>query len=141
MRYLELGHNTIMSGVADILGYRKDDPRIYDSIGDDEILKESRLYYKNVYYDIERSAYYPEVAEKILGYTPILKINQTFIRALEVSDQLDIPLYKVYSTLKYLSWDSKELDLYRCDYAQNIIFSIKTFKKVYIEYRAVDLYF
>lgn len=141
MEYLEPGHNTIKPGVFDIHGYRKGDPRIYDSIGDDEILKESSFYYKNVYYDIERSAYYPEIAEKILGYTPILKINQTFIRALEVSDQLDIPLYKVYSTLKYLAWDSKEMDLYRCDYVQNIIFNIKAFKKVYIEYRAVDLYF
>lgn len=139
MRYLEPGHNTIMPGIFNIVGYRRDDPRGYDSIGDDEILKESGLYYKNVYYDIERSAYYPEVAEKILGYRPLL--NKTFIRALEVSDQLDIPLYKVYSTLKYLAWESKELDLYRFDYAQNVIFNIGAFKKVYIEYRAVDLYF
>ena len=128
-----------MPGVFDILGYRRDDPRGYDSINDDEILKESGLYYKNVYYDIERSAYYPEVAEKILGYKPLL--DKTFIRALEVSDRLDIPLYKVYSTLKYLAWESKELDLYRFDYAQNVIFSIGAFKKVFIEYRVADLYF
>ena len=139
MEYLEPGHNTIKPGVFDIHGYRKDDPRIYDSIGDDEILKESSFYYKNVYYDIEWSVYYPEIAEKILGYSPLL--NETFIRALEVSDQLDIPLYKVYSTLKYLAWDSKEMDLYRCDYVQNIIFNIKAFKRVYIEYRVVNLYF
>lgn len=141
MRYLEPGRNTIMPGVFDIMGYRRGDPRAYDSINDDEILKESGLYYKNIYYDIERSVYYPEVAEKILGYTPLLKIGQTFIRALEVSDQLDIPLYKVYSTLKYLAWESKELDLYRFDYVQNVIFNINAFKKVYIEYRVVDLYF
>lgn len=141
MRYLDSGHNKIMPGVFDIMGYRRGDPRAYDSINDDEILKESELYYKNIYYDIERSVYYPEVAEKISGYTPLLKIGQTFIRALEVSDQLDIPLYRVYSTLKCLAWESKELDLYRFDYARNVIFSISAFKRVYIEYRAVYLYF
>lgn len=139
MKYLEPGHNTIRSEIFNILLYDRDDPRSYDSINDDEILNESKLYYKNVYHDIEFSVYYPEVAEKILGYRPLL--NKTFIRALEVSDRLDIPLHKVYSTLKYLAWDSKNMDLYRFDYAQNVIFSISAFKKVYIEYRVADLYF
>lgn len=128
----------IRPGIFDIIGYRRGDTRVYDSIGDDEILKESGLYYKNVYYDIERSVYYPEVAEKILGYRPLL---DTFIRALEVSDHLDIPLYRVISTLKRLAWDSQNGDLYRFDHAQNVIFSISAFKKVYIEYRAVEMYF
>lgn len=139
MRYLEPGHNTIRSGIFNILNYRRDDPRGYDSIGDGEILDELKFSYKNAYHDIEFSVYYPEVAEKILSYRPLL--DKTFIRALEVSDRLDIPLHKVYSTLKYLAWDSKNMDLYRFDYAQNVIFSISAFKKVYIEYRAADLYF
>ncbi len=139
MRYLESGHNTIKPGVFDIAGYNRDDPRGYDSIEDTEILNESRHYYKNVYRDIEFSVYYPEIAEKILGYKPLL--NKSFIRALEVSDRLDIPLYRVLSTLKYLAWESKDMDLYSFDYAQNVIFSMGAFRKVYIEYRAAELYF
>ena len=139
MRYLELGHNTIRPGIFNIIGYNRNDPRGYDSIGDGEILDESRFNYKNIYHDIEFSVYYPEVAEKILSYSPLL--NKTFIRALEVSDHLDIPLYRVLSTLKHLAWECDDTDLYRFDYAHNVIFNMSAFKKVYIEYRAAEMYF
>jgi len=139
MRYLASGHNTIRQGIFDILGYNRNDPRGYDSISDGEILYESMHYYKEVYHDIERAVYYPEIAEQILSYRPLL--NNTFIRALEISDQLDIPLYKVYSTLKYLARESKDMDLYGFDSAQNVIFNISAFKKVYIEYKAIEMYF
>lgn len=92
-----------------------------------------------MYSDIERAVYCSEVAEKILGYSPLL--SKTFVRALEVSDCLDIPLYMVISTLKHLACDSQNMGLFRFDYTHNIIFNINVFKKVYIEYRASEMYF
>lgn len=135
------GHNTIIPGVFRIRGYygARDNPKKYFFIRDEEILNELKSYYKNVYSDIERAVYYPEVAKKILGYSPLL--NKTFVRALEISDCLDIPLYRVISTLKHLACDSQNIDLYRFDYVENIIFNIDVFKKVYIEYKVLEMYF
>lgn len=135
------GHNTIIPEVFRIRGYygARDNPKKYFFIRDEEILNELKSYYKNVYSDIERAVYYPEVAKKILGYSPLL--NKTFVRALEISDCLDIPLYRVISTLKHLACDSQNIDLYRFDYVENIIFNIDVFKKVYIEYKVLEMYF
>ena len=134
-------HNTIIPEVFRIRGYygARDNPKKYFFIRDEEILNELKSYYKNVYSDIERAVYYPEVVKKILGYSPLL--NKTFVRALEISDCLDIPLYRVISTLKHLACDSQNIDLYRFDYVKNIIFNIDVFKKVYIEYGALEMYF
>lgn len=135
------GHNTIIPEVFKMRGYygARDNPKKYFFIRDEEILKELSSYYKNVYSDIERAVYYPEVAENILGYKPLY--NKTFVRALEVSDCLDIPLYRVISTLKHLACDSQDMGLYELDYAKNIIFNISSFKKIYIEYRVSEMYF
>lgn len=135
------GHNTIIPEVFKMRGYygAGDNPKKYLFIRDVEILNELKSYYKNVYSDIERAVYYPEVAEKILGYKSLY--NKTFVHALEVSDCLDILLYRVISTLKHLACDSQNMELFRFDYAHNIIFNIDVFKKVYTEYRASEMYF
>lgn len=135
------GHNTIIPEVFKMRGYYGvgDNPKKYFFIKDKEILEDLSSYYKNVYSDIEQAVYCSEVAEKILGYSPLL--SKTFVRALEVSDCLDIPLYRVISTLKHLACDSQNMELFRFDYTHNIIFNINVFKKVYIEYRASEMYF
>ena len=134
------GHNTIIPYLFKIRGYDGvgDNPKKYFFIKDEEILEELSSYYKDVHSDIERVVYCSEVAEKILGYSPLL--SKTFVRALEVSDCLE-PLYMVISTLKHLACDSQNMGLFRFDYTHNIIFSINVFKKVYIEYRASEMYF
>lgn len=76
-------------------------------ISDGEILNELKSYYRNVYSDIERAVYYPDVAEKILGYKPLY--SKAFVHALEISDCLDILLYRVISTLKHLACDSQNM--------------------------------
>lgn len=75
------------------------------------IIKELCHYFRDVYHDIEQAKYYPKVADKILE-----KRRSGFIRALEVSDQMGIPLHEVLGTLKRLWVESKDDSLYSFDY-------------------------
>ena len=108
--YTTLSHGRIRQEVWDKYDVDMHDSARYEYIGDMTILKELCHYFRDVYNDIERARYYPKVADKILEYT--VKRRSGFIRALEVSDQMDIPLHEVLGTLKHLRFEFKDESLY-----------------------------
>ena len=137
--YTTLNHGRIRQEIWDQYDVDMHDSDRYEYINDVTILKELCYYFGDVYPAIERARYCPKVADRILGYT--VKRRSGFIRALEVSDQMDIPLHEVLGTLKHLWAEFKDNNLYSFDYNRNIIYNPSVFRERYLSYIAPELYF